>query len=396
MKSVNKKSITFVSPYIFSLISGRKEYGCGGAERQFFIFAKYLAKYGWKVSFISQHPVSSKFFNNNFLNYNFIFSKFFFLNGKSFLLFLDWCLLIIALFKSNSYFYVIKTPGHLAAPMSFFCNFFKRKLVFWTQSDSDAMPEYRKNWSPLISLLHDFGLKNSNIIISQTKSQRYAYSINYNIDASIVNNISCKITPPSLNKNIPFTHNDYVDVLWAGNSLPNKRYEIVIELAKLLPHRKFAIAMNKSDIKRFSDAYITASKLNNVLFLGELHPFDMENWFEKTRLFLNTSIKEGFANTFLQAWTNGVPVVSLCIDPDNIISSYGLGKVILKSDNLYLNEKNFQYLAKISLPIIESLLGNNRLMNTIKKNATQFIKENHSPKIVIPMLYAALGQAHNS
>ena len=39
----------------------------------------------------------------------------------------------------------------------------------------------------------------------------------------------------------------------------------------------------------------------------------------KSKILINTSSFEGFPNTFVQAWANGVPVISLKVDPDNII-----------------------------------------------------------------------------
>ena len=55
-------------------------------------------------------------------------------------------------------------------------------------------------------------------------------------------------------------------------------------------------------------------------------PFDqMDGYFQHARLFLNTSMAEGFPNAFLQAGKFGVPVASLHVDPDGMLSQHGCG-----------------------------------------------------------------------
>ncbi|TLY92837.1 MAG: glycosyltransferase family 4 protein, partial [Gammaproteobacteria bacterium] len=67
-----------------------------------------------------------------------------------------------------------------------------------------------------------------------------------------------------------------------------------------------------------------ASRRPNLVFHGRLSYHDTNALYARARLLVNTSEVEGFPNTYLQAWINGVPVISY-LDPDGVIGRNGLG-----------------------------------------------------------------------
>jgi len=67
--------------------------------------------------------------------------------------------------------------------------------------------------------------------------------------------------------------------------------------------------------------------LPNVEFRGNVPPREAEEVIASAALFLSTSDVEGYPNTFLQAWSNGTPVVSLKVDPGKVIMQESLGMV---------------------------------------------------------------------
>jgi glycosyltransferase involved in cell wall biosynthesis len=243
------------------------------------------------------------------------------------------------------------------------------------------------NW--LACRLQNWGLKRTDIIIAQSEDQRRGFRDNFGINAQVVPSICESLNPSCAVEMTSDGSVKEVDVLWAGNSLPKKRQEVVFELARLLSDRTFAIAMNKSDDVRFAEATKEAEKLPNVTFLGTVSPVEMEEWFKKTKLFLNTSIREGFPNTFLQAWMNGVPVVSLNIDPDKIIEKNRLGHVVNKKEGLK-DQSDFNDLARDAAVYVETLLNDNVIRKEMEKRAVLYIKKNHSPSVVVTRLINAL------
>ena len=74
-----------------------------------------------------------------------------------------------------------------------------------------------------------------------------------------------------------------------------------------------------------------AERVKNLRFLG-FQPLDVtEKHFDRCKVFINTSIYEGFPNTFLQSWSRGIPVISY-VDPDNVIKKYNL-VIAVNSEN---------------------------------------------------------------
>jgi glycosyltransferase involved in cell wall biosynthesis len=53
-----------------------------------------------------------------------------------------------------------------------------------------------------------------------------------------------------------------------------------------------------------------AAALPNIEYKGFLPFEEADRWFSGARVVLNTSKYEGFPNTFLQAWSRGVPTVA--------------------------------------------------------------------------------------
>lgn len=383
-----KKSITFVSPFAYSLLSDDAGCGSGGAERQFFLFGRSLTKIGWEVAFITDK--ANGIINREPRIFNVYYANFSYLGGSNLRIPLDWLSILRAMKSANSRYYVIKVPGHLLAPMSLFCKTHRRQLVFWTQMGFDADPNERSGLHPVANILQDWGLKRTHYVIAQTGDQKKAFKDNFGISAQVVPSI-CDTLIKNSSTATPSCHKEkQVDVLWVGNSLPKKRQEVFFELAKLLPERGLAIAINDGNLLRFMKAKEDAKRLRNVIFLGTIPPIEMESWFQRTRLFLNTSIQEGFPNTFLQAWMNGVPVISLNIDPDRIISRYMLGTVATTRLEIEGLREKFRSMAELLVPPIELLLNNVEIIEKIARRAQHYVTENHSPSVVVPKLCRVL------
>src|SRR5262249_46489200 len=100
-------------------------------------------------------------------------------------------------------------------------------------------------------------------------------------------------------------------VLWVGTVKPLKRPELFLDLAQRLPHLRFRlIGGGAAGPAPFDALGRRAQALCTVEVTGFGPPADVERHFDGASILVNTSIGEGFPNTFLQAWARGIPTVS--------------------------------------------------------------------------------------
>ena len=118
-------------------------------------------------------------------------------------------------------------------------------------------------------------------------------------------------------------------VLWCGNLGKYKRPEIFIHLAKKMQDSglHFVMVGGHSDSKYVDGLFANAP--SNLDYIGQVSFKDSLQWFDKAAVLVNTSISEGFSNTYIQAWLRGVPVIVFGADPDNIIQKNKLGYGVL-------------------------------------------------------------------
>jgi glycosyltransferase involved in cell wall biosynthesis len=105
-------------------------------------------------------------------------------------------------------------------------------------------------------------------------------------------------------------------VLWVGTIHTYKQPEMLLEIARRLPGRRFVmIGGSAAPGERLRHGYYEgirdgAAKLPNVEFKGFLPLAEVESWFDRASVLVNTSVYEGMPNIFLQAWARGIPTVA--------------------------------------------------------------------------------------
>jgi glycosyltransferase involved in cell wall biosynthesis len=119
-------------------------------------------------------------------------------------------------------------------------------------------------------------------------------------------------------------------VLWIARLQPWKQPQLFIELLKGIcnkPYRFCAIG-RASGQEHYEKLFKKAeTEYPQFSYLGEISHQQVLNLLQQAKLLVSTAESEGFSNTFIEAWLCGVPVLSLTVDPDDLIKVEKLGKI---------------------------------------------------------------------
>jgi len=236
--------------------------------------------------------------------------------------------------------------------LSLYCKIFKIKFAFMFASDTEVKGEYQssKKKCRLFSLL----LKTARVLIVQNKYQK-DYLSKKGINSTL---IYMGFSIREL-KQIPKEF-----ILWIGRCDASKQPELFINLAKNHKDQKFFMICPKTDEEFFNRIKTIAEGVDNLNFIHFVAFQDTWNYFERAKLFVNTSKSEGFPQTFVQSVICGVPIISLCVDPDDFITDNKCG-FVCDGDTKLLDINLSKALEDIDLYI---KISNNSLIYANKKH----------------------------
>jgi glycosyltransferase involved in cell wall biosynthesis len=217
------------------------------------------------------------------------------------------------------------------------CAFYARRrgipLLWHVAHDTDVTPQLLDRGRNILRLGLEkwavkWGAKHATRIVVQTQHQAELLLKNYarKADAVIPN-----FHPPAaetIDKSGPLT------VIWIANLKPWKQPEVFIRLANSLrtyPAVRF-VMVGASAVTPGNDHWQRAlmrgiQSATNLQYVGQKTQEEVNELLARAHIFVNTSLHEGFPNTFIQSWLRDVAIVSLQVDPDHVLDRDGLGIV---------------------------------------------------------------------
>lgn len=224
-----------------------------------------------------------------------------------------------------------------------------------------------KNW--LNGFLLDYGMKNANTIIGQSTDQDRLLRERYGRKCDFIIPLGHPVPNCKIEKNP-----NIVKVLWISNfKCHQKQPEIFVKLAKhFLSCKNVNFIMIGGSVGRKSELNQLLSKIKtvpNLQYLGKKSQEEVNDQLLEGHILVNTSRYEGFPNTFVQAWMRGVPVVSLNVDPNDLI----------KNERIGFNSRSFEQLIKD----VSILISNRMLRDEFGKQAREYALKNHNSDVML-------------
>lgn len=232
-----------------------------------------------------------------------------------------WIKLWSALRRADADIYYTSCAGMQVGLLALFCQRQKRKFIFRVAHDNDCNPSSLLIGFARDKHLYEYGLQRADGILSQSGQQVKALELNYRLQSEVAGML---VEKPS--GDVPHAKRD-IDVLWVNNIRQFKRPDLSLDLAASMPGVSFHLVGGPIEPELYEQIKRRAESLQNVTFHGPISYKQIGEFYDRCRVFLNTSDIEGFPNSYLQAWVRGRPVVTF-FDPDGLIRREGLGQAV--------------------------------------------------------------------
>ena len=194
--------------------------------------------------------------------------------------------------------------------------FFRYRLDFICSLDSEINGEYRRE-NPIFGSLFEFAVRRCDARHSITSDQEKVFR-SRGMDATFYRYL---LIPRSF----PRVSEKQIDLLWVSRCQELKRPHLFLDLVETFPEARCTMICPCEDKKLWESVAARAAKLTNLEFIEKVPYHEIQEYYDRAGIFVNTSTFEGFPNSFIQSGMGHAALLSLCIDPDGMIQRFGSG-----------------------------------------------------------------------
>lgn len=323
----------------------------GGIAVQLYFWSQVFVENQWEVYSITNNE-------KNYIKQNIHFMRL--KPNRYFSIIIDFIVAFFYVLKIKPDLIMMRGATNRLYNLSILSYIFGIKLVFMGASDVNFEPGKEQINNNFNRKLYQCGLKKVKYVITQNQYQTQKVIENYNKKPLQLNSIWGEI-------NIPYISDKTIkkyDIVWIANIRKLKRLEWILESARKLPQYSFAIAGKFSESLQYEKKLTNEmSNIQNLEYLGNIGIAESNKLVKEARLLVCTSEFEGFPNTFLQAWSMSIPVIST-VNPNDIILRQNLGFVVKTIEELVIS--------------IEELLSNKDYYVTCQNSILKYFNNNHN------------------
>lgn len=302
--------VCFIMLKAYPLFNQEIESLFGGAEVDFYNLSTELAKDpNYRVSFITadygQKPIEVREGVTIIKSLDF--------NGN---LAMPSLRLWRALHSADAQIYVRELCSAVTMEVALFCKCYGRKFVYRTASTVECDGTYlRENYFRGKAFV--WSLRHADAVLAQNETDANNLSVITGAPVQVIRNA---------HRVHPIQQQPHDKVLWVGRSATVKRPELFLELAKLLPQIQFTMICQRADNQRQYNKLVNKAKqIENLKFIPRVPFHKIHEYFQRAKVFVNTSDYEGFPNTFIQACKSATAILSLNVNPDNFLDKHNCG-----------------------------------------------------------------------
>jgi len=265
-------------------------------------------------------------------------------------------------YRSYSPDVIISTMGYLAEDLKVEAGLTGAKTVFRVASDADVngvRVAFSKRPEQILRDIASF----DSVVVATDEQKTNLRKVRKGPIVKIA-----KFT--KMSTDAPSTPNPK-SILWVASCQEIKQPQLFLSLAKNFPSEHFVMIMPPIDKKLGQAVSAEAAGIPNLELIYEQVPREkVAEYFASAKLFVNTSSVEGFPNTFLEACSVGIPILSYAFNPDDMINVHGIG--------LCANDSWSGLVEQCTV-----LLSDKSLLEEKGRNARVYFEQNHNLEKIV-------------